>query len=43
MTRPITDTLRHIGGGVFVDPASAKPQGLVSAVDETGRAGRMQG
>ena len=42
MTRPITDTLRHIGGGVFVDTASsAKLQELVSAVDETGKAGRI--
>ncbi len=24
MIRPITDTLRHIGGGVFVDTASDK-------------------
>ena len=23
-TRPITDTLRHIGGGVFIDTASDK-------------------
>jgi len=46
MTRPITDTLRHIGGGVFVDTASAKlqeivRQELVSAVDETGKSGRI--
>ena len=41
MTRPITDTLRHIGEGVFVDTASAKLQELVSAVDETGKAGRI--
>lgn len=40
-TRPITDTLRHIGGGVFVDTASDKLTELVSAVDSTGKAGRL--
>ncbi len=40
-TRPITDTLRHIGGGVFVDTASDKLAELVSAVDSTGKAGRL--
>lgn len=41
MIRPITDTLRHIGGGVFVDTASDKLAELVSAVDSTGKAGRL--
>ncbi len=30
MIRPITDTLRHIGGGVFIDTASDKMAELVS-------------
>ena len=29
--RPITDTLRHIGGGVFIDTASDKLAELVAA------------
>lgn len=41
MIRPITDTLRHIGGGVFVDTASDKMAELVSAVDASGKAGRL--
>jgi len=41
MIRPITDTLRHIGGGVFVDVASDKLAELVNAVDSTGKAGRL--
>ena len=28
-TRPITDTMRHIGGGVFIDTASDKLAELV--------------
>ena len=35
--RPITDTLRHIGGGVFIDTASDKLAELVAAVDSTGK------
>lgn len=38
-TRPITDTLRHIGGGVFIDQASEKLAELVNAVDASGKAG----
>lgn len=41
MSRPITDTLRHIGGGVFIDTASDKLAELVSAVDASGKAGRI--
>ena len=41
MIRPITDTLRHIGGGVFIDTASDKLAELVNAVDESGKAGRI--
>jgi hypothetical protein len=40
-TRPITDTLRHIGGGVFIDIASDKLAELVAAVDASGKSGRI--
>jgi hypothetical protein len=40
-TRPITDTLRHIGGGAFIDTASDKLAELVAAVDSSGKAGRI--
>lgn len=39
--RPITDTIRNIGGGVFIDTASDKLAELVAAVDNTGKAGRI--
>lgn len=39
--RPITDTLRHIGGGVFIDLASDKMNELVSAVDASGKGGKL--
>lgn len=39
--RPITDTLRHIGGGVFIDLASDKMNELVTAVSESGKAGKL--
>ncbi|MGT2507888.1 hypothetical protein [Cupriavidus basilensis] len=39
--RPITDTLRHIGGGVFIDLASDKMNELVTAVDASGKAGKL--
>lgn len=39
--RPITDTLRHIGGGVFIDTASDKLSELVAAVDQSGKAGKI--
>ena len=41
MIRPITDTLRHIGGGVFIDIASDKLAELVAAVDATGKSGSI--
>jgi hypothetical protein len=41
MIRPITDTLRHIGGGVFIDTASDKLAELVAAVDSSGKQGRI--
>lgn len=40
-TRPITDTLRHIGGGVFLDASSDKLAELVSAVETSGKAGSL--
>lgn len=39
--RPITATLRHIGGGVFIDTASDKLAELVAAVDTSGKSGRI--
>lgn len=39
--RPITDTLRLIDGGVFVDIASDKLNELVRKVDETGKSGKL--
>lgn len=39
--RPITDTLRHIGGGVFIDLASDKMNELVNAVSESGKSGKL--
>lgn len=41
MIRPITDTLRHIGGGVFIDIASDKLAELVGAVDQSGKSGKI--
>ena len=41
MIRPITDTLRHIGGGIFIDTASDKLAELVAAVDTTGKSGSI--
>ncbi|WP_317205456.1 hypothetical protein [Janthinobacterium sp.] len=40
-TRPLADTLRHIGGGVFIDMASEKMSELVSAVAERGKSGSL--
>lgn len=39
--RPITDTLRHIGGGVFIDIASDKMSELVNAVSDSGKPGKL--
>lgn len=41
MIRLITDMIRHIGGGEFVDVASDKLAELVTAVDSTGKAGKL--
>jgi hypothetical protein len=40
-TRPLADTLRHIGGGVFIDMASDKMNELVTAVAERGKSGKL--
>ena len=40
-SRPITDTLRHLGGGVFIDTASDKMAELVAAVDASGKTGKL--
>jgi len=42
--RPITDTLRHIGGGVFIDTASDKMNELVNAVrdSENNKPGKLE-
>lgn len=39
--RPITDTLRSLGHGVFIDEASEALNQLVNAVESTGRAGKL--
>lgn len=41
MIRPITDTLRAIGRGTFIDEASEKLAELVKAVDTQGKAGTL--
>lgn len=40
-TRPITDTLRYLQGGTFLDEASEAMAELVSAVDATGKGGKL--
>lgn len=39
--RPITDTLRLLEGGVFMDQASEKLAALVKGIEETGKAGKL--
>lgn len=39
--RPITDTLRMIDAGVFVDIASDKLNQLIKRVEDTGKAGKL--
>jgi hypothetical protein len=39
--RPIMDTLRHIGGGTFLDNASEELAALVNAVDVSGKGGTI--
>lgn len=39
--RPITDTLRHLEGGCFLDDASKALADVVKAVDATGKPGSV--
>lgn len=39
--RPITDTLRLMNGGIFIDQCSEALAGLVKGVDETGKSGKL--
>jgi len=39
--KPITDTLRLLDGGAFLDLASDKLATLVKGVDDTGKAGKL--
>lgn len=39
--RPITDTLRMIGGGMYLDTVSEKMAELVAAVNATGKKGKI--
>ncbi len=41
MTKPITETLHHIGGGHFISLASDQMAELVKKVKETGKAGKL--
>lgn len=41
MPRPITDTLRMLQGGLFLDECSDKLAEIVKGVDETGKAGKL--
>jgi len=40
-TRPITETLRLLQGGLFLDECSEQLASLVKGVDETGKAGKL--
>ncbi len=39
--RPITDTLRLLDGGAFLDQASERLSKLVKGVEETGKSGKL--
>lgn len=41
MTRPITDTLRSLRGGVLIDEASEALSELVNAVMDSGKPGKL--
>lgn len=41
MSKPITDTLRHLGAGCLMDDAAEALSGLVLAVDSTGKVGKL--
>lgn len=42
MSNNILETCRHIGGGTFIDQASDKLAELIRAVNESGRAGKVE-
>jgi len=42
VTKTITDTLRLIGGGSFLDDAETRLANVVQAVNETGRNGKIE-
>lgn len=41
MPKPVTDTLRLLDGGAFMDECSEKLAEAVRAVEETGKAGKL--
>lgn len=41
MPRPITDTLRLLHGGLFLDECSDMLAGVVRSVEDTGKAGKL--
>lgn len=41
MSKPITDTMHHIGNGFFINTASDKLQELVKKVNESGKPGKI--
>lgn len=41
MIRPITDTLRLLEGGAFLDRASEQLAALVKGIEDTGKSGRL--
>ena len=41
MSKPITDTMHHIGNGFFISSASDKFNELVRKVDESGKSGKI--
>lgn len=41
MTRPITETMHHIGNGFFINTASEKLADLVKKVNESGKSGKI--
>lgn len=41
MSKPITETMHHIGNGFFISTASEKMAELVKRVNETGKSGKI--
>ena len=41
MSKPITDTMHHIGNGFFISTASDKFKELIKKVDETNKPGKI--